>query len=186
MIKNFFFFILFLLIHNPSYASIKEKIIENLKQTDNLSFKFKQTIDGKDETGNCVIEYPKKIYCEYKLKNKKILVSNGKSLIIKKDNNPQYYRYSLKKTPLNLILDKKFLLKKITKSKINIIDEKYYNFVIEEENNIINLYFNIKNYNLIGWQTEDIYQNLVVTYIYDLKINQNIDEELFNLNNIIN
>ena len=37
-----------------------------MKHTNNLSFNFKQTIGKeKSEEGRCVIEYPKKIYCEY-------------------------------------------------------------------------------------------------------------------------
>jgi outer membrane lipoprotein-sorting protein len=31
----------------------------------------------------CIIEYPKKIYCKYNTSNNKILVSNGRSLVIK-------------------------------------------------------------------------------------------------------
>ena len=38
-----------------------------------------------------------------------------------------------------------------------------------------------KNFNLVGWQVEDIYQNLAVTYIFDKNINKNIDEKIFNL-----
>jgi len=38
-----------------------------------------------------------------------------------------------------------------------------------------------KNFNLVGWQVEDIYQNLAVTYIFDTTINKNIDEKIFNL-----
>ena len=63
----------------------------------------------KLENGNCTIEYPKKIFCKYNLKNKKVLVSNGRSLVIKTNNS--YYIYPLEKTPLNLILDKNFLIK---------------------------------------------------------------------------
>ena len=90
---------------------LKDKIIQNLKNTKNLDFKFEQNINGKIENGNCTIEYPKKIFCEYARSNNKILVSNGKSLVIK--TRTSYYRYPLKKTPLNLILDKNFLINKI-------------------------------------------------------------------------
>ena len=93
-----------------SNAEIKKKIIQNLIETQNLDFKFEQNINGKIENGNCTIEYPKKIFCEYARSNNKILVSNGKSLVIK--TRTSYYRYPLKKTPLNLILDKNFLIKK--------------------------------------------------------------------------
>ena len=89
-----FFFILILI--KSSNASIKEIIINNLIKTENLSFNFKQTIGKKTEEGNCIIEYPKKIYCLYKTHNKKIIVSNGKSLVIMNQANNQYYLYSLK------------------------------------------------------------------------------------------
>ena len=76
-------FILFILsFYKPAYSSIKEKIISQMKLTNNLSFNFIQTIDDEKENGNCVIKYPKKIYCKYNNLNKKIIVSNGKSLII--------------------------------------------------------------------------------------------------------
>ena len=35
--------------------------------------------------------------------------------------------------------------------------------------------------NLIGWQNVDIYQNLVVTYMYNIKKNTIIDKNQFNL-----
>ena len=69
-----FFFILN--FYTFAQASIKDNIILKLEQTNNLSFYFKQTIDEKKENGNCIIKYPKKIYCEYKNINKKIIVSN--------------------------------------------------------------------------------------------------------------
>ena len=59
------------------------------------------------------------------------------------------------------------------------IDDKYLNFEIIENNNKINIFFDKKNLNLIGWQTEDIYQNLSVTFISSVKINKKIDEKKF-------
>ena len=59
------------------------------------------------------------------------------------------------------------------------IDDKYINFELIENNNKINIFFDKKNHNLIGWQTEDIYQNLSVTFISSVKINQKIDEKKF-------
>ena len=58
------FFFLFNLIE-PLYASIEDQIINNLIKIENLTFNFKQTIGKKTEEGNCTIEYPKKIFCEY-------------------------------------------------------------------------------------------------------------------------
>ena len=59
------------------------------------------------------------------------------------------------------------------------IDNKYINFTIIEKNNEINIFFDNKNFSLIGWQTEDIYQNLTVTFISSLKINQEINNKIF-------
>ena len=157
----------------------KSKIIQNFNKIKNLSFDFKQTIDGKTEGGNCTIEYPKKIYCSYKIKHNKILVSNGKSLVIKSDKLNQYYYYPLKSTPFELLLDKKFILNKIMNSEVTTTNKKYYYFSIKNKNYEINVFFDNKDYNLVGWQTEDIYQNLTVTFIYNLKINTNINKKLF-------
>ena len=110
MLKLYLIIIFFVLTFN-SNAEIKEKIIQNLKNTKNLDFKFEQNVNGKIENGNCTKEYPKKIFCEYARSNNKILVSNGKSLVVKTISS--YYRYPLKKTPLNVILDKNILIKKI-------------------------------------------------------------------------
>ena len=110
MRKYLLFIFIFLLSFTNSHSENKDKIIEKLKNTKNLVFEFEQNINGKIENGNCTIQYPKKIYCKY-LKNNKILVSNSKSLVIKTISS--YYRYPLKKTPLNLILDKNFLIEKI-------------------------------------------------------------------------
>ena len=173
--------ILILLNTSKVNASSKEHIINNFKKINNLSFNFIQTIGGKDEKGNCVIEYPKKIYCSYNMRHKKILVSNGKSLVIKSNKNNQYYRYQLKSTLLNVILDKDYLISKMQNTEGNLINEKYYNFKIKNELGEINIYFDNSNYSLIGWQVEDLYQNLTVTFIYNIKTNQKIDNNLFKL-----
>ena len=177
MFKYFFFIFISLFLFSNSQADNKDKIIENLKITKNLSFKFEQNINGKIENGNCTIQYPKKIYCKY-IKNSKILVSNGKSLVIKTQTS--FYRYPLNKTPLNLILDKSFLIEKIENLKEKKLDKDYINFEIVENETEINIFFNDKNFNLVGWQTKDIYQNVNVTYLSSIQINQQIDKNLFN------
>tara|TARA_B110000495_G_scaffold102508_1_gene88581 strand:+ start:175 stop:729 length:555 start_codon:yes stop_codon:yes gene_type:complete len=168
-------------IYNPALTAIKDDIISKMKTTNNLSFNFIQTVDNKSENGTCILEYPKKIYCEYSGANKKIIVSNGRSLVIKTNNNNNYYIYPLDRTPLKYILDKEYLISKIKMLEPRNIDDKYLNFQIFENNNEINIFFDKKSLNLIGWQTEDIYQNLGVTFISSVRINQKIDEEKFKL-----
>ena len=181
MKKKIIVIFLFLSIFQPLHANLKEQIISNLEKTKNLSFYFKQTINDKNEEGNCIIEYPKKIFCSYNNLNKKIIVSNGKSLVIKNQTNNQYYLYPLKKTPLELILNKNFLIDQIKYLDGKTIDNKYLNFTLKNKDNIINIFFDNQTLNLIGWQTEDIYQNLVITFIYEVKLNQKIDQDIFKL-----
>ena len=175
---RFFVIFFFTFLIMKANAENKNKIIKNLKNTSNLIFKFEQNINGKIEIGNCTIEYPKKIYFKYE-KNNKILVSNGKSLVIK--TLTSYYRYPLKKTSLNLILDKNFLISKISSLNEKIIDNSYINFTITENKNKIDIFFDLSSLNLIGWQTIDIYQNTTITLLYSVLTNQEIKKELFKL-----
>jgi outer membrane lipoprotein-sorting protein len=177
MFKHFLFSIFLILISNVQ-ASNKNKILENLQNTKNLNFDFEQNINGKVEIGNCTIQYPKKIFCKYQ-KNNKILVSNGKSLVIK--TLTSFYRYPLNKTSLNLILDKNFLIQKIENLREKKLGESFINFEIVEEDSAINIFFDNENFDLVGWQTKDIYQNLNVTYLSSIKKNHKVDKNLFKL-----
>jgi len=148
-----------------------------LRDIENISFNFEQNINSKIENGDCTIEYPKKIYCKYDQGNNKILVSNGNSLVIKTISS--YYIYPLKKTPLYFILDKNYLIKKISNLKERNIEQKFINFNFEENENQINLFFDQKTFNLVGWQTIDIYQNISITYLSSIRRNQKLKEDLF-------
>ena len=170
------FFFTFLVFN--SKADNRDEIIKNLNNTSNFKFEFEQNINGKIESGNCTIEYPKKIYCVYN-KNEKILVSNGKSLVIKTISS--YYRYPLKKTPLNLILDKNFLINKIYSLEESIIDNSYIKYTIMENENKIDVFFDIISLDLIGWQTKDIYQNTTLTHISSISKNKKVKKKLFKL-----
>ena len=61
------------------------------------------------------------------------------------------------------------------------IDDKFINFRFFENDFEINLFFDFNDYNLIGWQTTDIYQNLSITFLSSVKKNQQLDNDLFNL-----
>ena len=177
--KKYLFILSFILLTNEVSASIKENIIHNLNSIDNIFFKFEQNINGKTENGECIIQYPKKIFCKYNLKNKKILVSNGKSLVIKSLSS--YYLYPLDKTPLDLILDKNFLIRAINNSEERIIEDKFINYSFSEKDNEINIFFDKNTYELIGWQTLDIYQNLSITFISSIIKNQKLKKNLFEI-----
>ena len=178
MKKLLFVLIYFSIIYSVS-ASVKENIIEKFTNIENVSFDFEQNINGKIENGNCVVEYPKKIYCKYNLSNQKVLVADGKSLVIKTISS--YYFYPLEKTPLDTILNKEFLLKKIKNLDQRELSDDFINFNFIENENEINLFFDKKTYNLIGWQTVDIYQNISITYLSSIKKNQKLNKKIFKL-----
>ena len=181
MIKKIIIILIIFNVTNIVKASTKNEIIINLKKIKNISFDFKQTVDDKMEEGTCTIQYPKKIYCSYNNLKKKIIVSNGKSLVIKNQTTNQSFLYPLRKTPLNLLLDKDFLLNGIINSEQKIVNDKYYNFSLKNKDHKINIFFDKNSNDLVGWQTEDLYQNLAVTYIYNIKKNNKIDKKIFRL-----
>ena len=178
---KFLTILLILNFYNPAFSSVKEKIISRMRLTNILSFNFIQTVGEKKERGSCVIKYNKKIFCEYLGSKKKIIVSNGKSLVIKIKNGGYYFIYPLKKTPLEFLLDKEYLISKINTLTPKVIDDQFLNYKIFENKNEINIFFDKTNFNLVGWQTEDIYQNLSITFISSIKINEKIDDTIFRL-----
>ena len=180
-----FFFIFFFNINAQS--STNQKIINHLENINSLQFKFTQRIDNNNiEKGECIILYPKKIFCEYHDIYNKILVSNGKSLIINSDKIKNYYRYPLDKTPLNFILDKKFLISKMNEAEDDKNYPFYYVFNFEYEKNLIKVFFDKESLDLMGWETKDIYQNLIQTFLSDININIDVEEKIFSIQKYIN
>ena len=102
----------------------------------------------------------------------------------KKINN--YLRYQLKDTPLDLILDKKFLLDKLDNVEIIRENDETFSFEIIHNNNLLNIFFDKISYEIKGWTTIDIYQNRVETKLTDTKTNMMIDQKVFEIQNYIN
>ena len=175
----------FVLAYTSSYASSKDKIKNKLEKTNNVYFKFVQKINDKTEKGECKLLYPKKIYCKYDDIYEKVMVSNGRSLIINSKKIKNYLIYKLKDTPLNLILDKNFLLKKI--EEIEEVDENNENFYFKINHNgsLVTIFFNKENYYIKGWKTIDVYQNEVETLLLNIEKNLMIDEGIFRIQKYI-
>ena len=168
------------------FASSKEMIKNKLDETDNISFKFIQKIGEKTEHGECIILYPKKILCKYDGKYKKILVSNGKSLVINSKKIKNYLRYQLKDTPLDLILDKKFLLNKLDQVETIEENDETFSFKIIHNKNLLNIFFDKNSYEIKGWTTTDIYLNKVETKLSNIETNIMINDRIFRVQNYIN
>ena len=58
-------------------------------------------------------------------------------------------------------INKKFLINKIYKLEERIIDNSLINYTIKENDYEVNIFFDERTFNLIGWQTEDIYQTII-------------------------
>ncbi len=186
MKRSIIFFLIFFFSISTNCFS-EQGVVNHLKNINSLEFKFTQKIDNnKIEKGECIVLYPKRILCKYYDIYNKVLVSNGKSLIINSDKIKNHYRYPLDKTPFNLILDKEFLISKMSEVEEDQSYPFYHVYNFDYENNLIKVFFDKKSLDLIGWETKDIYQNLVQTFISDIKTNINIEEEIFWIQKYIN
>ena len=73
------------------------------------------------------------------------------------------------------------MINKISNLDQRIVQNKLINFNFTENENKINIFFDIKNHNLVGWQTLDLYQNLSITFINSIITNQKLKKNLFEL-----
>jgi outer membrane lipoprotein-sorting protein len=73
------------------------------------------------------------------------------------------------------------LIKKIENLKEKTLSQTFINFEILEKENEINVFFDNKTFNLVGWQTKDIYQNINVTYLSSIQKNKQVNKDLFEL-----
>ena len=183
---KYIFFILIIFYPLNIFASSKQLIKNKLEETDNISFKFIQKVGEKTEQGECIISYPKKIFCKYDDIYNKVLVSNGQSLVINSKKIKNYLRYQLKDTPLDLILDKKFLLGKLDQVDTIKESDDTFSFRIVHNNNLLNIFFDKISYEIKGWTTTDIYLNKVETKLSYIETNIMIDDRLFRIQNYIN
>ena len=173
--------IIFSFLINPVYAELKDELIKKIQNTNTLSFKFKQNIANKIETGDCIIKYPKLIKCDYNDSYKKRLISNGKTLVIIQRRYKKIFYYPLSTTPLYFILDKKLLVDFINNNEAVVLDGLMLKYEILEKNKKFIIFFDKNTLNLKGWKTADIYKNTVNFSITNLKINIPIDNNLFKI-----
>ena len=121
------------------------------------------------------------MYCLYDNKDKKEIISNGRTLVIKNNRHNKTYFYRLKKTPLNYVLDKKYIIKEIQSLEPHTVDNDKIKFSVNREDGSFVFFFNSKTFDLMGWKTVDIYQNVVFFEINNVQKNTNIDKKLFKL-----
>ena len=173
------FFSIFFFIQSSANSDTSRQIIDNLEKAKNYSFKFVQKINENEEKGNCVLVFDRKINCKYE-NNGKILISDGKSLIIKSrsSNIPNFYK--LKDTYFYKILEKEYIINELSKTTVKKEYGKLY-VDINDQNIDIKIYFDKEKLYLSGWETKDIYNNSVLTEIKIQEVNGNVSENIFDL-----
>tara|TARA_Y100000816_G_scaffold247631_1_gene196436 strand:- start:384 stop:935 length:552 start_codon:yes stop_codon:yes gene_type:complete len=172
--------LIFFLTFARANSDLTNEVVKTLENSNNYNFKFIQNINEKKETGNCILVFNRKINCKYDNSNK-ILISDGKNLIIKNNNsdNPNFYK--LENTSLYKILDKKFLIDQLKVKDIKKENDNLFIY-LNYQNVDIKVFFDKKKLYLKGWQTTDIYNNSVYTEIHIQEVNKIIDENLFDIN----
>ena len=55
------------------------------------------------------------------------------------------------------------------------------NFTILGEDNEINIFFDKKTYDLVGWQNTDLYQNFNITFLSSIRKNRVLAKNLFKI-----
>ena len=174
-----FIYILFLSI---SFADLQKNLTNKITATKTLSFNFKQNIAEKVEFGNCYIKYPLLMKCIYQNLKQKSVISNGKTVAIIKKKYKKIYYYPIRTTPLFIILKKEKILHLIRNNKPTKIDSSIIEFELnEKKSNKLKIFFDKNSLEFKGWKTKDAYSNDVSFIIYDLKTNEIIEDEFFEI-----
>jgi outer membrane lipoprotein-sorting protein len=166
-----------LLFCNQLNASEKNKIIENLKKINSLQFNFTQFSSDGQENGSCILIYPKKMRCIYDEQEKEIIINDDYLYLINKEENKNY-NYSIKNTPLGVMLDKESLIEKLSNiEKFNVTN----NFIIAtvdiSSTESVDIYFAPKNLTILGWRIKNYDKSILEFMMKNIKVNVNSNEE---------
>ena len=176
-------FIFFFLVFNyslNSYANDKQLIVNKLLEIDNFTFSFEQITQGKVETGTCLLVFDNKLKCNYVDEKQKEIIINNKTLVIMNKKYDKIYFYPISKSPFLKILSKSSLINMIKKSSLELNDNIDLIY-IDENKRKITVFFEKKNYDLIGWKIEDEFQNEMYFSLDIQDKNTEIDNDLFKI-----
>ena len=157
--KEIFLTFIILLISTSLFANEKEKIISQLNKINSLEFTFDQLINEKTEKGNCLLQFPGKLKCNYFNDKKKELIINNKRLAITQKKYNKTYHYPITKSPFLNILYKDKLLEMVQSGKLELTDQLV-KLIYLGDNEII-VFFDRYSLDLKGWQIIDQYNNNV-------------------------
>ena len=166
-----------LFLCNQSNASEKIKIIENLRKINSLQFNFMQLSSDGQENGSCILIYPKKMRCIYDDQKKEVIVNDDYLYLINKEENKNY-NYSIKDTPLGVMLDKESLIEKLSNiEKFNITNNFIITTVEISSAESVDIYFESKNFTILGWRIKNYDKSTLEFMMKNIKVNVNSDEK---------
>ena len=162
---------------NQLNAFEKNKIIENLRKINSLQFNFTQISSDGQENGSCILIYPKKMRCIYDEQKKEIIINDDYLYLIDKEGNKNY-NYSIKDTPLGVMLDKKSLIEKLSNiEKFNISNNFIIATVDVSFNERVDIYFEPKNFTILGWRIKNYDKSTLEFMMKNIIVNINSDEK---------
>ena len=160
-------------------ASEKNQIITQLKNLNSLEFTFDQLVNEKREKGNCLLEFPGKLKCEYFDDKKKELIINNKRLAITQKRYGKTYHYPISESPFLNILYKDKLLEIVKTGELELTDLLIKLLYLGE--NEITVFFDKKTLDLKGWKIKDQYNNNINFSLNIISKNDIYEEEIFKI-----
>ena len=156
-VKFFKQFLIFFFLTANLFANEKNQIVDQLNNLNSLEFTFNQLINDKTEKGNCLLEFPGKLKCDYfDDKEKELIINNKRLAITQKKYNKTYY-YPISKSPFLNILYKDKLLEIVQLGELK-MDDQMIRLNYSSENQV-SVLFDRKNLDLKGWKIIDQYNN---------------------------
>ena len=157
--KKIFLNSVFILVSANLFANEKNQIITQLNNLNSLEFTFNQLINENPENGNCLLEFPGKLKCNYFDDKKKELVIKNKRLAITQKRYDKTYHYPISKSPFLNILYKDKLLNIVRFGELELSNQIIK--LIYLSDNEITIFFDRKTLDLKGWQIIDQYNNSI-------------------------
>ena len=180
--KKIFLSSVFILVSTVLSANEKSRIITKLNNLNSLEFTFDQLINKKIEKGNCLLEFPGKLKCNYFDDKKKELVINNKRLAITQKRYNKTYHYPISKSPFLNILYKDKLLEIVQSGELELTDQMIkLNYLGDNE---ITVFFDRKTLDLKGWQIIDQYNNNINFSLKIISRNDVYKKEIFKIPSI--
>ena len=178
---KFFIIFLFTIIYSfNSLASTTDEIAKKLNETKNIVFSFEQISNNLNEKGECYLLFPGNLKCIYLGDEGKEILVKDNSLYIIKHKFKRSYRYPIKNSAFNIVLNKSKILenlKTINPSKIGTQNDNYFYEVRTDDGVFVKIFFNKKSKILKGWETISYNQETVKFNIINPKINTEFKEK---------